>query len=152
MKTIIPIEWGSPEYDESVKIRTEVLRKPINMEFEIAQLEAEWVDIHLACYNNRAEMMGSLILSKYDESTYKMRQVAVSERFQKHGVGKALVEASEQYIKSNGANKIILNARELAIPFYEKLDYTIIGDWFLEVGIRHKRLEKKIDSPKLSPK
>jgi predicted GNAT family N-acyltransferase len=142
MKTVIPIEWGSPEYDLSVKIRYDVLRKPIGLEFTEEQLEAEWSDIHLACYNGNAEMMGSLILTVNDDNTLKMRQVAVAEHCQRHGVGRCLVEAAEAYAKHNKHPKIVLNARELAIPFYLELDYELIGEPFIEVGIPHNKMHK----------
>ncbi len=144
MKTVIPIEWGSPEYDLSVKIRYDLLRKPIGLEFTEAQLEAEWSDVHLACYDNNAEMMGSLMLTPQEDKSLKMRQVAVAEHCQRHGVGRCLVEAAEAYAKVNQFPKMILNARELAIPFYLQLGYELVGDTFIEVGISHNKMQKNL--------
>ena len=39
-------EFASPEYDEAVALRTEVLRKPLNMEFLPDQLAKEYADFH----------------------------------------------------------------------------------------------------------
>lgn len=143
MMTVIPIEFGTPEYDEAVNIRYDILRKPLGLQFTTTQLQKEWEDVHFACYNDRSEMIGCLILTKLDEKTLKMRQVAVKEKIQGAGVGKALVEASEAYAEMNGYKKIELNARDTAIPFYEKLGYEIVSDTFVEVGINHKKMVKQ---------
>lgn len=143
MMTVIPIEFGTPEYDEAVSIRYDVLRKPLGLQFTVSQLSKEWADVHFACYNDRSEMIGCLILTKLDDRTLKMRQVAVKEKIQGAGVGKALVEASEAYAKMNSYKKMELNARDTAIPFYEKLGYEIVSDTFVEVGINHKKMVKQ---------
>ena len=142
--TVIPIDFGTPEYDEAVSIRYDVLRKPLGRQFDIEQLSKEWSDVHLACYADNAEMIGCLILTATDGKALKMRQVAVKESYQGKGVGKQLVIASEAYAKLNGFEKIVLHARATAIPFYTNLNYEIIGDTFLEVGIEHKKMEKVI--------
>ena len=142
--TVIPIDFGTPEYDEAVSIRYDVLRKPLGMQFNIEQLSKEWSDIHLACYADNAEMIGCLILTETEVKTLKMRQVAVKESWQGKGVGKQLVIASEAFAKLNNFEKIILHARETAIPFYINLNYEIVGDTFLEVGIEHKKMVKNL--------
>jgi predicted GNAT family N-acyltransferase len=142
--TVIPIDFGTPEYDEAVSIRYDVLRKPLGLQFTVTQLEKEWQDVHFACYSERSEMLGCLILTKINDTTLKMRQVAVKERLQGAGVGKALVEASETYATMNNYTNIELSARDTAIPFYERLGYEIISDTFTEVGIAHKKMTKQI--------
>jgi predicted GNAT family N-acyltransferase len=142
--TVIPIDFATPEYDEALAIRYEVLRKPLGLEYSLEQLSKEWADVHLACYADSAEMLGCLILSEVDSKTLKMRQVAVRNNFQGKGVGKKLVEASEAYSKINGFEKIILHARANAIPFYEQLDYQTEGEIFFEVGIEHRKMVKNL--------
>ena len=141
--TVIPIDFGTPEYDEAVAIRHEVLRKPLGLAFSVSQLENEWADVHLVCYSGNGEMVGCLVLTKYDKAL-KMRQVAVKEGHRGVGVGKALVDAAETYSKLNGFDTLLLNARTNAISFYQSLGYEIIGDTFQEVGIDHKKMRKTL--------
>lgn len=143
--TVIPIQFGTPEYDEAVGIRYDILRKPLGLEYTVNQLQKEWIDYHFACYDEQSRMIGCLILSKIDDTTLKMRQVAVKEQIQGTGVGKALVEAAEAFALTNNFNKIELNARQNAIPFYERLGYIIVSDTFTEIGIDHKKMIKQIN-------
>lgn len=140
--TISPIEFGSPEYDLAVRLRTDVLRKPLGLEFTVEQLAAEWADQHIACFDAHENLIGCLILSKKDEKVVKMRQVAVAADRQKSGIGHAMVAWSEVWARRNGFEKMSLHARETAVPFYEKLEYDRLGNVFLEVGIRHFLMEK----------
>lgn len=141
---VIEIEFGTPEYDESVALRDTILRKPLNMTFEPDALAEEWSDIHLGYYDNNFGLIGCLILSSVDEKTMKMRQVAVASRAQGLGIGKQLVLASEEKSKELGYHKMVCHARETAIPFYEKLGYKTVGKPFTEVNIPHAKMQKSL--------
>jgi GNAT superfamily N-acetyltransferase len=68
---------------------------------------------------------------------YQIRGMAILEDFQESGYGKLLVKHCEDYLSSIDANLIWFNAREIAVPFYEKLGYTKNGFPFAitDVGI-----------------
>jgi ribosomal protein S18 acetylase RimI-like enzyme len=136
------IEFASPEYDEAIGLRYEILRKPLGLTYTVEQLAEEWDDFHLVAYDADYEMIGYLNFRIVDEKTLKMRQVAIAERAQNRGIGSELVKFSEQFAKGKGYEKIILHARETAIPFYEKNKYRIFGEPFVEVGIAHRKMEK----------
>ncbi len=141
---ITEITFGTPEYDEEVVLRDRILRQPLGLQFHIKDLEKEYIDIHLACFADSGKMAGCLILSKVDQQVIKMRQVAVDEAWQKKGVGTLLVAASEDYARQHGYEKIVLNARDKAVPFYLRLGYEVYGEPFTEVGILHSAMRKKI--------
>jgi predicted GNAT family N-acyltransferase len=139
------IEFGTPEYDEEVKLRYDVLRKPLGLEFTEEQLAAEYSDTHLGVYNEMDELIGCLILTPKQDGVVKMRQVAVAANLQGQGVGKYMVKVSESIAKHQGFTRIELNARDTAIPFYEALGYISEGDVFYEVGIEHRFMFKDLE-------
>jgi predicted GNAT family N-acyltransferase len=142
--TILNIEFATPEYDETVQLRDKILRKPLGLQFSEAQLAEEFADFHLAAYTDDWVLRGCLVLTPKDDKTLKMRQVAVDEAVQKMGVGRQLVEASEAFGRAHGFDIMELNARDTAVPFYQKLNYTIVGERFEEVGIGHFKMVKKL--------
>jgi ribosomal protein S18 acetylase RimI-like enzyme len=73
-----------------------------------------------------------------------MRQVAVDPQYRGQSLGRALVLASETLARSIGVDKLVLHAREVAVPFYLKLDYQIEGDRFVEVGVDHFKMSKAL--------
>ena len=138
------IEFATPEYDESVQLRTEILRKPLGLTFTIEQLSAEYLDIHFAAFDDEGVLRGILLMLPKDAEVVKMRQVAVAADAQGRGIGRALVAACEAWAKINHFKTIELHARDHAISFYEKLNYECVGDWFSEVNILHKKMIKSL--------
>jgi GNAT superfamily N-acetyltransferase len=141
---ILQIEFGTPAFDEAVQLRYEVLRRPLGLEYTPEQLAAEYDQIHLAAYSDSGILLGYLNLSPVDAQIVKMRQVAVGADWQKKGVGKAMVAASEALALHLGFAHMVLHARETAVPFYKTLEYNMVGDRFEEVGIPHYRMEKAL--------
>ena len=144
MYYILPIDFATPEFDETIRLRHKILREPLGMEYTAQQLAAEYDSFHLAAYDEQSRLVGCLVLLPVDELTMKMRQVAVQESQQRKGVGAEMVAASEVFARRKGCTQMILHARDVAIPFYLKLGYKKIGRAFTEVGIKHYKMVKSL--------
>jgi predicted GNAT family N-acyltransferase len=137
--------FGSELYEQTVALRHDILRKPLGMEFTPEQLAEEHDSWHLAAFNEQGDMLACLILKPLPEAgIVKMRQVAVKASEQGKGLGSQLVAASEALALKRNRPHIVLHARETACNFYKRLNYSIVGDQFEEVGIPHYRMEKKM--------
>jgi predicted GNAT family N-acyltransferase len=141
---IAEITFGTPEYDEAVQLRYDILRKPLGRTFNVEDFAKEYEHFHLGYYHPSGQLLACLILTPLDAHEIKMRQVAVAENVQRSGVGRMLVHASEDFARERHFSKMVLNARETAVPFYERLEYTKVGDRFEEVGIPHFKMEKEL--------
>lgn len=62
-----------------------------------------------------------------DDKTGKIERVSTLKQFRKKGAGRVAIEAAELWLKENGVEKIVINSRDTAIGFYEKLGYQT--DW-----------------------
>lgn len=142
--TVIHVVFGTPEFDDMLALRYKVLREPLDMDYNPEQIEAEYDSRHLACYGSDWTLLGCLTLLPLDEKAVKMRQVAVAPAAQGRGVGRLLVEESELWARMKGFGKMEMHARETAVPFYKKLHYRVVGELFMEVGIPHFKMEKKL--------
>jgi len=142
---IFQIEFATPEYDEAVHLRYEVLRRPLGLDFTPEQLAAEYDDVHLAGFDGMGRLVGYLCLTPLNNDEVKMRQVAVAPEWQGKGVGKKLVAASEELAKHLNFKKMTMHARETAVPFYLRLGYQTVGEQFEEVTIPHFKMEKKLE-------
>ena len=138
-------DFATPEYDEAIKLRHKVLREPLGMEFSVEDIKEEYDQIHLGAYWPNGELAGVLSFKKMEETgLLKMRQVATHPEHQGQGIGTALVAFSEKWARANGYTDFELNAREVAVKFYEKMDYKKVGKRFEEVGIPHFKMIKKL--------
>lgn len=72
----------------------------------------------------------------------KVERICIKKEARKTGAGKLLMEKIETYAKSLQLSKLRLNAQAQAIPFYQKLGYTICSEEFMEANIPHYSMEK----------
>ena len=95
--TIKPVTISSPEYGEVWELREKVLRIPLGLSLKNEDyLNKDKTDTILAAeYHNK--VLGCIILHHVDESTLKLRAMAVYNEWQGKGVGRLLVEHAEKY-------------------------------------------------------
>lgn len=139
------INFNSKQYQQMVNLRYKLLREPLRFDFTAEQLATDENDFLLGCFNqSEINLLGCCILSKVDDNTLQLRQMAVSNEFQGKGIGKIIIGYAEEVTKNAGYSKIILHARKSVEGFYEKRGYSIIGNEFIEVSIPHFSMEKII--------
>jgi predicted GNAT family N-acyltransferase len=137
------IAHQSPDYLVAVELRRRVLRFPLGLDFSAEQLASEQDSHHLACWEGDA-LVGSLMLTAREHGEVQMRQVAVAPEQQGRGVGRLLADEAESYAVALRFTRMILHARDSAVPFYEKLGYACEGEPFTEVGILHRHMAKPL--------
>ncbi|WP_177730052.1 MULTISPECIES: GNAT family N-acetyltransferase [Flavobacterium] len=90
---------------------------------------------HLGLYNNSI-LAGIVSIFRTsnaafpEKEQYQLRGMAVLEDFQKKGYGERLVNEAERYIKEQDGTVIWFNAREIAVAFYKKMGYEVMGEKF----------------------
>jgi predicted GNAT family N-acyltransferase len=137
------VDFGSPEQLASIELRRRILRWPLGLDFTPEQLAREMHDFHLVAMNGD-DLIACLVLTPQNREAIKMRQVAVDPEWQGKGVGKELVMLSEQVAKDLGFTRMVLHARDTAVPFYLRLSYDIEGEPFEEVSIPHRTMAKSL--------
>ena len=137
------IDHGSKEYQQMVNLRNEILRKPLGLQFDKEELEHEKSEILIGAFEDD-KMLGCCMLVKIDEKSCRLRQMAVINKLQGKGIGRALMQFAENIARDRGYKKITMHARKSAIGFYERLGYNVSGDEFKEVTISHYVMEKSL--------
>jgi predicted GNAT family N-acyltransferase len=135
------IDHGSKEYKQMVDLRYQMLRKPLGLSFTEKELAQEKNNIHIGLFDDD-KLEGCCMLVPIDSTTLQLRQMAVTSGLQGKGMGRALMQFSENISRDRGYKKLIMHARKTAIGFYEKLGYSKTGNEFLEVTIPHYVMEK----------
>ena len=70
--------------------------------------------------------------------------MAVLASWRGYGIGRRLMEATEEEARASGLPGMVLNAQVRVIPFYEGLGYRAEGDVFLEADIDHRTMRKDL--------
>ena len=137
------VDFDSELRKKSIELRYKVLREPLGLVYTAEQLAEESAQVHIVAVTND-KVVGVVVLKADADSVLKMRQVAVDPNLQQSGIGKKMVLFSEKWAVDNQYAIIELHARDTAKDFYLKMDYTIIGNEFTEVGIPHFKMVKKL--------
>jgi predicted GNAT family N-acyltransferase len=137
------IDHGSKLYQQMVDLRMNILRKPLGLTFTKEELEKEKNDILIGSFDED-QMLGCCILSKIDERSIRLRQMAVQKNLQGKGIGESIISFAENIARDKGYKILMMHARDTAIGFYEKYGYVVKGDQFTEVNIHHHIMEKRL--------
>ena len=137
------ISYQSHEYEKMIELRYSVLRRPLVLEFTKPELEKDIDDTLIGGFVDD-DIVSCCILTRINNTVFKLRQMAVSSKYQNQGLGQQLLYFAENYASNCNASIIELNARKTAVEFYKKNDYYIVGELFFEVGIEHFKMQKQL--------
>ena len=137
------IDHGSKEYQQMVKLREDILRKPLGFTFSPAELEAERDNMLIAAFEDD-RILGCCMLVEESPGVVRLRQMAVLNDLQGKGIGRALMQFAENIARDHGYKTIMMHARKHAVGFYEKVGYKTRGSEFTEVSIPHLVMEKQL--------
>ncbi len=119
---ILRAPWGEPEGSEIDDIEDQC--------FHIMVLD-----------NDKAIGVGRLQFNSADEA--QIRYMAVEKAYEGNGIGRMIVDVLEQETNNKNIKTVMLDAREPAIGFYEKLGYRIEKKSYLLFNeIQHYRMKK----------
>jgi len=142
------MEIKSPQTDAEWKayyaLRFNVLREPWNQPLGSEVLADEDQAIHAIAVEDNV-VLGVARMHESAEKQGQVRCVATATAAQGKGIGKAIMAYLEEQAKTKGWTEIVLEARENAVPFYQRIGYTIIAESYLLFGeIQHYRMKKAL--------
>ena len=141
-------ESASPAYQACLEIRRKVFidgqAVPVAIEFDGLDPDAE----HFLALGDRdgeeiAVALGTARM-RVVNGVAKAERIAVLEEARGLGIGRALVESIEFHARNEGLVSVRLDAQVQAAGFYEKLGYLAEGEVFIEAGIDHRLMTKRL--------
>jgi predicted GNAT family N-acyltransferase len=134
---------SSDEWDDYYRLRYLVLRKPLGQPEGSERNEGDLTGEHFALYQDNV-LKAIARLDNYAPTISQVRFVAVDSSIQGKGYGKLIMEAVEKRSIETGNTKMILHARDYAVPFYEKLNYKLVEKSYkLFDVLQHYFMEKE---------
>jgi len=137
------IDHGTKEYQQMVKLRDDMLRKPLGLTFTLEELEEEKDNMLIGAFEDD-RLLGCCMLVEERPGTLRLRQMAVLNDLQGKGIGRALMQFAENLARDHGYKVLMMHARKNALGFYEKMGYKIKSEEFEEVTIPHHVMEKEL--------
>ena len=137
------IDHGTPEYLLMVKLRDDILRRPIGIHFSPEELEKEKENLLIGAFEDES-ILGCCMLVKESNDKVRLRQMAVLNDLQGKGIGRAMILFAENIARDQGYKVLNMHARKPVVGFFEKMGYKVVSDEFLEISIPHYEMEKAL--------
>ena len=146
MNVTIKQPESTEEFTRYYKLRWRVLRAPWGEPegSEVDEIEDQCFHV-MAMENGTAVGVGRLQYNSTREA--QIRYMAVAKEREGNGIGRMIVDALEKEAADKNVNTIMLDAREPAVGFYQKLGYRVEEkSYVLFDEIQHYRMRKRLTS------
>jgi len=137
------LDYNSPEYWKMIKLREDILRKPLGLGFTKEELEREKDNMLIGAFDDD-QILGCCMLVEENPETVRLRQMAVLNDLQGKGIGRAIMNFAENIARDRGYKTLSMHARKNALGFYEKMGYKVVGNEFTEITIPHFKMVKNL--------
>jgi predicted GNAT family N-acyltransferase len=97
--------------------------------------------LHFLATENGDPLATARVILKNAGATAKITRVAVAKPARGRGIGAALIREIEISVP---VSEYLLDAQTHALPFYERLGYQRYGEEFMEAGIPHFHMRKRL--------
>lgn len=128
-------------YDVRKQVFVEEQGVPLNLEMD----EFDKTSDHFIVYDDERPI-GAGRIREIENGIGKVERICVLKDFRGKHLGNLIMLELEKHAKSTGMKKLILNAQSYAVPFYEKLGYTVTSPEFMDADIPHRAMEKDISN------
>lgn len=145
------LRWSKVTTEEELQLAKAIRRAVFIEEQGIAEeLEHDQYDIlsplctHILVFDGE-QAAGTARLRIVESQVGKLERICTLRSARGKGVGAHAVAALESIARASGLTKVKLGAQLQVQAFYEKLGYVAVSDIFMDAGIQHVLMEKKLD-------
>lgn len=129
------------EFEAYYQLRWQVLREPWQQPRGSEQDDLETAAVHRAAFEtDQLRAVGRLHL--IDATTGHIRYMAVHPAAQKRGLGSLILQSLETEACILRLDRLVLNARDSALKFYQQHGYRVCSPGPTHWGVRHLSMEK----------
>jgi ribosomal protein S18 acetylase RimI-like enzyme len=145
MKLIIGAPETPEQFEECLLLRWRILRAPWRQPRGSETDELDETAEHVAARDATGRLVGIGRLHFPRPTEAQIRYMATDECYRGRGVGRAILIHLEAIAVDRGVRRILLNARDPAVGFYERHGYRVVSAGPTLFGeIRHTLMEKRL--------
>ncbi|WP_442788799.1 GNAT family N-acetyltransferase [Halobacillus sp. HZG1] len=128
--------------DDAFYVRRVVFVEEQQVPLEIEIDEFDDSAIHFVGYEGKQPVSASRL--RFVHGFGKLERICVLKDYRGRSLGKQMIASMEEVIRDYAYDKAKLNAQTQAESFYESLGYVTISDTFMDAGIPHVTMVKKL--------
>ena len=142
---VIKLANFSEDFLEIKAIRKAVFQEEQKVEEALEFDGKDEICEHLIAYLDK-QAVGTARIRYINDKTVKIERLAVLSTARGQGIGKKIMEEALLIIASKDIAEVVINAQEYVKALYYKLGFAQEGEIFIEAGIPHVKMRKKLKS------
>ena len=128
----------------TVRMRVFVAEQGIPADVEVDEADSAPDTVHAVALHRGAVIATGRLLPDVDGKGPHIGRMAVQQEWRRGGVGGRVLAFLEQHARELGLSQITLHAQEYVKSFYAGHGYEEVGEMFLEEGIPHREMVKRL--------
>ncbi|GEN52864.1 GNAT family N-acetyltransferase [Halobacillus faecis] len=128
--------------DDAFYVRRVVFVDEQQVPLEIEIDEFDDTAIHFVGYEKNQPVAAARL--RFVQGFGKLERICVTKEHRGRSFGRQIIESMEEVIRDYAFDKAKLNAQTHAEAFYESLGYVTISEPFMDAGIPHVTMVKKL--------
>jgi len=128
-----------------MQVQIRPIREAVFIAEQHVPVELEWDGLDDECTQllafNGDEAVGTARMTPGG----KIGRMAVLKEWRDKGVGSQLLEEMIAVARAANVSQVVLDAQHSAIPFYQRFGFTVISDSFIDAGIQHRKMVKRLE-------
>ena len=136
----------SADWERYYELRWRVLRAPWDQPRGSEKDDREQESFHVGLWDLTGKPVAAGRVQLNSPMEAQVRFMAVDPAWSRKGLGSKILAELEAHARSRGAQTMILNARDQALPFYERHGYVTSGKAHALFGgaVAHVRMKKQL--------
>lgn len=127
----------------AVRKKVFVEEQNVPLHLEIDDFDTSDDVVHFVLYDEDT-VIGAARIRESEAGVAKIERVCIDSTYRGKNLGLLIMREIEQHVRTLPFTTMKLNAQTYAIPFYEKLGFTVTSIEFLDAGIPHRSMEKTL--------
>ena len=139
--TVLKVSW------QESQLALQAIRKTVFISEQNVPESLEWDGLDAQCLHLLAvDPHGQPIGCARLLASGHIGRMAVLSEWRGRGVGAALLHALLDIARRQSHSEVFLNAQTHAVGFYEKYAFERLGDEFLDAGIPHFKMRRRLNA------
>ena len=134
---------GDVELQEAFEVRRQVFVREQGISEDLVFDGHDREALHMVVKDGE-RVIGSARVQFLADNQAKLERMAILKRYRHKGIGKEMLLFLDSVWKDKQVQQVIIHAQLEVVPFYKLCGFDELGSPFLEAGIKHMKMRKRL--------
>ncbi len=144
MAYLVRFASTTQDLDAGYALRREVFEVEQNIPRPLDRDPFDYSADHVVAFDEAGRCIGTGRVVRLDARTCHIGRMAVAADHRRHGVGALVLEALERMAMMRGLTEIVIHSQMPSEPFFANRGFVREGAVFLDQGVPHVLMRKKL--------